>query len=127
MSIRGIAYPFRREALSFPATVEGDRVVMDNVRRIIETRRGTRVMRRSLGSDVWLFVFENIGPVMLARLDHEVRRAISEGEPRATVLSVTARQNASSDGTMNETVVFVDIEVNGRRRRVEARFGEGAA
>lgn len=121
MTIRGIAFPFGRSATSFPATRTDDDVIRDNIRRILQTPRGSRVMRPGVGSDVFLFVFESIGPVLRARIDNEVRRALAEGEPRVTVLFVGIQEVPQRQGGV-ELVVTVEYEVNRRPGTVIVGF-----
>mgnify|MGYP001140521591 CR=1 FL=1 len=111
MTIRGIAFPFQKGTTSFPLTRTDADVVADNIRRILETRKGERPMRPGTGAAVWDFIFENIGALLNARVDHEVRRALSEGEPRADVLRVTTQQESREDGGVN-MVVTIDWVFN---------------
>lgn len=104
MTIRGIAFPFQKGSTSFPLVRTDADVVADNIQRILETRRGERPMRPNAGSNIYDFVFENVGAVLNARIDHEVRRAIAEGEPRASVLNVYVVERRRSDGAKNVVV-----------------------
>mgnify|MGYP001812938510 CR=1 FL=1 len=105
MTIKGIAFPFQKGTQSFPRVRTDADVVADNIQRILETRRGERPMRPGTGAAIWDFIFENVGALLNARIDHEVRRAISEGEPRATVLHVAVSEELRSDGAKNITVL----------------------
>lgn len=79
-------------------------VVADNIQRILETRRGERPMRPGTGAAIWDFVFENTGAVLNARIDHEVRRALGEGEPRASVIAVYVTEKLRADEAKNVVV-----------------------
>jgi len=107
MTIRGIAFPFRKGSTSFPVKVEDNDVIRDNITRILQTMKGDRVMRPTSGSNTWAFVFENTGSVLNARMDHEVRRAIAVGEPRANVLNVGVSEEEREDGGRNVIVHLV--------------------
>lgn len=107
MGIRGIAFPFRKGTTSLPESVTDNDVIRDNIIRILQTIRGSRVMRPNVGSNVWSFVFENTGPILNARMDHEVRRAIAQGEPRANVLDVGISEEQRNDGGVNIVVTVV--------------------
>jgi len=96
--IRGIAFPFQRGSTSYPMVRTEDDVIADNIRRILLTRRGERVMRATAGAGIWDFIFESVGSVLTARVDHEARRAISEGEPRARVLAVDVFEQWTQNG-----------------------------
>jgi phage baseplate assembly protein W len=121
VAIVGIRFPFDRGDVSFPATATDEEVIADNILRILQTPRGSRVMRPGVGSDVYLFVFDSIGPVLRARITAEVRRAISVGEPRANVLNVIVNEQLRTDGDRN-VVVIVDYEVNLRPSSVSVTF-----
>lgn len=117
MTIRGIAFPFNKGTTSFPAMTEDDATVEDNVRRIVLTRRGERVMRPDAGSDVMNYVFENIGPLLAAKIRAEVRRAIAAGEPRVQVMQVqvTSQENKQTKGT--EILVVITYRLHGELKQ----------
>jgi phage baseplate assembly protein W len=98
MGIIGIAFPFQRGTTSFPMMRSEDDVIADNIRRILLTRRGERVMRPTAGAGIWDFIFDSVGSVLTARVDHEVRKAIAEGEPRARVLAVDVYERWQQGG-----------------------------
>lgn len=106
-----------------PAGVEDNDVIRDNIIRILQTMKGSRVMRPETGSNVWNFVFESIGPVLTARMDHEVRRAIAQGEPRATVLNVAVTEEERQDGGKN-IIVTVAYRVNLDVQQASAAFSQ---
>lgn len=106
MTIIGVKFPFQRGLTSFPDTRTDADVVEDNILRILQTRKGERPMRPQTGSSIYDFIFENTGAVLNARVDHEVRRQIAEGEPRASVLSVGVGEQSRSDGSKNMIVAL---------------------
>lgn len=124
MTIRGISFPFTISPTSLPQKSENDDVVADNILRILHTRVGERVMRPEIGSKVLDFVFENTGPVLRARMDFEVRRAIAQNEPRATVLNVYTYDTIVAGG---ETIINVEViyEVQGNLQQVSTSFDRG--
>ena len=121
MGIIGISFPFGKSSTSFPAVKTEADVVEDNIRRVLTTRRGERPMRPRTGSGVWTFVFENTGALLNARIDYEVRNALAEGEPRATVLSVVAREQVRSDGARN-LVIDLSWEFNREYRQTAVTY-----
>lgn len=106
MSITGIKFPFSKGSTSFPDVVTGEDAIKCNILRILQERKGERPMRSETGSKMWSFIFENTGPVLNAKVDFEVRRALSIGEPRITVLRVNV---TSEDDAKGDTIVYVDI------------------
>jgi len=125
MTILGIGFPFRKGTTSLPARVEDSDVIRDNIIRILKTIQGSRVMRPNAGSNVWNFVFENTGPILNARMDHEVRRAIAQGEPRATVLQVIVSEEERDDGGKN-VIVTIIYRVNIDIQQVSTSFSQPA-
>lgn len=73
-----------------------------------------------MGSDTYAFVFESRGPLLRARIDNEVRRAVGVGEPRARILAVDVDERETSTGV--EIVVDVTFEVVGVVRRASTSF-----
>jgi len=113
MTIKGIAFPFTKGTTEFPQAAVDDDVIADNVRRILLTRRGERVMRPDSGSNLYDFVFENVAPVMRAGIGHEVRRALEINEPRIQVVDVLVEQQPENVTTRaREIIVTVIYEVN---------------
>lgn len=118
MAIIGIDFPFSRGGGALPATVEGQDAIDASVRQIIETGRGERVMRPGSGSLVWTFIFENNEPLLRAKVQREVRRALREQEPRITVVKVDVKVSGEGAvvvdvvyklaGRLNQTTVEID-------------------
>ena len=121
MTISGISYPFNKGTTSFPARSEDEEVIADNIVRILQTPVGSRVMRPGAGSRIYNFVFQSMGPVLNAQIAYEIRRAISEGEPRATVISVDVEEEVRRDRDRN-ILVTVNYEVNLRPDSVSVSF-----
>lgn len=120
MAILGISFPFGKSSSSFPGVSVDAEVIEDNMIRILQTPRKSRVMRPGLGSDVYDAVYENSGPVLRSFLDFEVRRSISEGEPRAKILST----DVSEEDTIHGRKITLTIlwELNSEIRRTSVRF-----
>jgi phage baseplate assembly protein W len=111
MTILGIAFPFGKSAFSLPARAEDDDVIAHNIMRTMLTRRGSRVMRPSTGSNIYDFVFESVGPVLAARIDDEVRAALGDGEPRSQVLAVNVNRRFIPALEQEELVVDITYRV----------------
>lgn len=118
----GLRFPFGRSATSFPAQAVGDDVVDQNIRRICQTRRGSRVMRPTVGASAYDFVFESTGPVLSSRMDFELRQAIADGEPSADVISIGCTERKTNTGV--EILVTIVYEVNGNIRRTSVSFSD---
>ena len=111
MTITNISFPFTKDSESLPAQAVDADVVGQNIQRILLTRRGSRVMRPDIGSVIQDFVFENTGVLLRSRIATEVRRAVANGEPRATILDVQTLERENASGGI-EVVVEVTFEVN---------------
>ena len=121
MTIIGIKFPFQKGSTKFPAQSFDDDVIADNITRILLTPRGSRVMRPNQGSDIWSFVFDNVGALLRARVDREVRRSIAAGEPRVRVLAVNVHEEVTANG---QTLVIVEVAymVNGNVTKTAVPF-----
>ena len=121
MTILGFKSPFQKGSTSFPAQSTDDDVIRDNIIRILMTMKGSRVMRPNIGSEAWGFIFENKGPLLRARIDNDVRRALAFGEPRVTVVMVTAKDKVLATG---QELVIVEITymVNGNMSQVAVPY-----
>lgn len=121
MTILGIKFPFQKGTTKFPAQSVDDEVIADNISRILQTPRGSRVMRPNQGSDAWSFVFENVGPLLRARIDHDVRRALAVGEPRAKVLLVDVHEEVTTNGK-RQVIVEIAYSVNSNVTKTAVPF-----
>ena len=122
MSILGIAFPFQKGSTEFPRQKVDDDVIEDNIRRILLTRLGERVMRPRSGSDTMSFVFESVGSVLRARISREVRRALAEGEPRIQVerVQVLEREDRATKG--RQIFVLITYRVQGQIKKTNTRL-----
>lgn len=119
----GFRAPFGRYNGVLPAGATVEEVVADNLKRIIMTRRGERVMRPQIGSAAWDHVFENGGAISRARMRDDIRRAIALNEPRAKVLDVVVTPIA--DAGMSGFSVDVTYKVSRDVERVTAYLSNG--
>ena len=96
------------EGVNFgPASLQEE--VLQNVRTILATRRGTVPLDRSLGV-AWDFVDLPL-EVARARISQDVIDAIEENEPRAEIVRVTF----AGDGVEGSLKPTVRIRINGNR------------
>ncbi len=75
-----------------------------SVRDILSTPRGSRVMRRDYGSDLYLLVDQNLTGLTLARIYAATVLALRQWEPRLKVLRVQAASGAEPNK------ILLDIE-----------------
>lgn len=117
MALIGISWPFRKENGEFPARDYDSEAVKSNILALFNCDLYSRVMRPELGTDVTLYVFESIDPLLLAKLERSIRTTIANGEPRASVTEVRFNQ----EGT--KLVALVKYEVNGIEESVALTAG----
>ena len=119
MTIRGIAFPFRKENGEFPKMAENEELVSSNLIALFNTPVRRRVMRPELGTTVQSLVFEGITPVLTARLERSIRRSVVEGEPRARVVNIEV---TTQDTLVNALVTY---DVNGVRKQTSLNVNGG--
>lgn len=122
VTILGLAFPFQKGTTEFPRQKVDDDVIEDNIRRILLTRRGERVMRPRSGSDTMSFVFESVGSVLRARIANEVRRAIAEGEPRVQIERVQVLDRFDSITKGRQVFVLITYRVQGLVKKTNTRL-----
>lgn len=99
-------YPFQWGASAFPAARSGDLTVSDQIRALLTTGKGERVMRPTLGIDAMQLIFGDLTPITRAKLAADTVRAINEWVPRAQVVSVDVHAGTGED---DQNVVYVDL------------------
>jgi len=92
MARRTFKLPLTPDDLGFPPVLEGDEVIVRSMRSLLLTRKGERIMRGDVGSNIADHVFETLGPLQQARLAREIERTLRDGEPRVNVRRVSVRK-----------------------------------
>lgn len=92
------------------AAAEYEEDVRQSIRIILETAPGERVMRPNFGCGIHDLVFAAVDSTTLQRIRSEVEEALRRYEARVDVLSVTADEDATSEG-----VLLVEVEYRVRR------------
>lgn len=98
----GIGRTFAKGVGGIPGRVEDKDLIRDSVFQILNTGRGSRVMRPGFGSQLHSLVFESQGPILSALIKREVVGVLARTEPRIQVLEVKVTQE-------NETKAVVDV------------------
>lgn len=110
----GPAYPFRITA-GTDNMAAGEALIEQSIDQILGTARGERVMRPTFGSGLPALVFRNNGAALAALAEYVVRDALTEFEPRITVMNVTAQ---ADDAAVHIMVEYVINATNSARNRV---------
>ena len=88
--LRGFAFPFRIDSRSGGVAVTvGDEKLKENLKHLLLTRLGSRIMLREYGGSVDQLVHENINDGLIAVLQHQISRAILRFEPRILPQEIT--------------------------------------
>jgi phage baseplate assembly protein W len=97
----GISFPFRKGPEGLPQGAVDDELIRDSIIQVILTGRGERVMRPTVGSAVYRFVFENNDLFLGDLIATEVRAVLARSEPRIIVETVETR--------IEDTSTYVDV------------------
>ena len=107
------SFPFRRSATSFPAMSEPEKTTFNKIVALIMTGPEERVMQPDLKVDIQEFMFENLTPIVAARIAASVSRAIDLWVPEAKVKNVFSEIKPSTDKTQSTIVLSIEyIEAN---------------
>ena len=86
---RGVHFPFMKRKDGFPSADVPPDIYVSNVKQILMTTPGERVMRPTFGSYLRMSLFENMpSDTLFAGLQSEVFRVIKLWEPRVAVTEV---------------------------------------
>lgn len=105
--VRTLAFPFQLGLSGFPAMANAERAVYQSILALMLTGSNERLMHVDMGVNLHRMVFDNLTPLLQARVATEVTRAIETWEPRAEVLGVQSRLSDKADGV--ETAIIVDV------------------
>jgi len=121
-SLLSISFPFRKGATGFPQMAEGDEVVLDSLKALVLTAKNERVMRNDLGTYAHTYVFEDLTPILQARVAADLAQTAAKYEPRARILAVEVSEG-QQDGQINVDVVF---QVNDKVLRESTTVGSAS-
>lgn len=105
---RGIKFPFSRSASGLPAASGDADVVGQSIRQLIMTTAGERVMRPTLGSSVFGYVFENNDEFLSDRIRLDIGGLIGRFEPRALVQGIDIERDVEASELII-TVRYFDL------------------
>ena len=87
-TILGAALPFKVSPLGGIKTKSDDEKIADNIKAILITMRGERLMLPQFGLGAYNMIFRNLTEAELPQLIFAIRTAIESGETRAAVTDV---------------------------------------
>lgn len=85
---RGFRFPFSKTAAGFPAAEGPPDIFSSNIKQILLTTPGERVMRPTFGCNLKSFLHAQQGPFLIQAVEDAVRTSIEVWEPRVSGLSV---------------------------------------
>ena len=100
--IRGFSFPFRTDERGGIAFSGGSEKLKENIKHLLLTGVGERVMRRDYGGGLRQLAHDPNNDALRAIMQHQVAKAISRWEPEARVQSVTVARRA--DGLSLEII-----------------------
>ena len=106
---RGISFPFRPGTSSFPEGSADDALIAESLRQLVLTIRGERIMRPTLGANVYSLVFENNNAVLADMLRAEINSVVGRFETRVILTDVRVERSEA------EVLVHIDYIVNATR------------
>jgi phage baseplate assembly protein W len=80
-----------------------EEAVKESIKNLILTNRGERLMQPLIGGNVQAMLFENNTPAIIKLIQEQIKTAIREYEPRATLIDVIVRSS------IDESTVEVDV------------------
>ncbi len=91
------AFPVTKGPLGYVATATGADVIKQDLKQLLGTQPGTRVMRPRWGCDLDTLAFEPNDQILKALAKRNIGAAIKEWEPRVSLQDVTVE----TDDTMH--------------------------
>jgi uncharacterized protein len=109
--IRGISFPFRIDSRSGGVAItEGDDKFKENLKHLLLTRVGERVMLRQYGGGVTQLLQENINDGLIAVARHQISKAILRFEPRILPQEVSV---IAKEGELFLRVIYIQANKSG--------------
>lgn len=91
-TISGFSFPFRIDSAGRVARTSGPEKLKENIKHILLTGIGERVMRRDYGGGLHQLVHDPSNDALRAIVEHQIAKAIGQWEPRVQIQDVTVTQ-----------------------------------
>jgi len=99
--MKGLKYPFTFQN-GAPESAEGDELVASAVNQLFAQEKGERPRDEENGINITKYTFENNNHLLRANIRREVMLAFSRNEPRARLVSASARAYVGDEGVALE-------------------------
>lgn len=114
--LQGMSFPFRIDSRSGGVAVtQGPEKLRENLKHLLLTRIGERVMMRQYGGGVTQLLQENINDGLVAVARHQISKAIVRFEPRVLPQEVSVIPH---DGALYLRVTYVQADMPGLQTAV---------
>lgn len=103
--LKGLSFPLKfnkRGSLSTTTSVDK---IKENIKALILTAAGERLMSPRLGTVGYEHLFRNIDPLEIGLIKHQIRMGVEAGESRVTVVDVEVAQ-PEVDGQLQIHMTF---------------------
>ncbi len=92
LPIKGMAFPIKIGPLGHFEGLSGSAKLKSNIKAIVMTALGDRLMRPRFGNLGFAYVFRNVDSATCTLLETATAEAIARHEPRVTVVGVSCSQ-----------------------------------
>lgn len=103
--LKGLSFPLMFNKRGSLSTTTGVDKIKENIKAIVLTSMGERLMNPGVGSLGYKELFRNIDPMESSMLKHQIRLGVEAGESRVTVLDVDVQQ-PDLDGQLLVNMTF---------------------
>ncbi len=105
-AVAGVRFPLDCATTGAFAPASGTAKLEQNIRLVLLTYPGERVMRPEFGSRLRDFLFDAATPATVVAIAAEVEQAVNAGEPRVQVDLVEVLPDPSVDGLLHLTIHY---------------------
>lgn len=106
----GIMLPMTIRGVGFNMSSDYIDQLKSNIKSLLLTQKGERVMQPMLGSDLYSVLFEQGDSIFESRIENAIESTLGMWLPFVSVDSITVTNNASSQ---NKFTVSIDFRVGG--------------
>lgn len=104
-NLKGLSFPLKFSGRGSLSTTTGVDKIKENIKAIVLTSVGERVMNPAIGTMGVNSIFQNMEEGQKSLLKHHIKLGIETGESRVSILDLTLKQDAP-DGVLLVDMVF---------------------
>lgn len=109
--VSGLAFPFRIDpGTGGIARAAGAEKIRQNIRIVLATRLGERVMLRDYGTRLHSLVHDPNDEALIVLIRRELQQALLAWEPRALVTALTIGRSAIGEAGDPEATLVLDLQ-----------------